>query len=582
MLSGNHLVGVLNVNLVKDRRHFSLGQVKALSILVSTAAAALENARLHGQVRATEERFRALIEHSADAIALMAGDGRLLYASPSSTRILGYAVSDMLGADLAQYVHPDDLPPLRAALAGLSRPGQAATAQYRFRHQDGSWRWLEASIQDLLAEPSVAAIVYNYRDVTERKQHERELEAFAAVSRALRAATTPDEMLPILLRQVQELLRADSVAIGMRDDHGEALIWRAASGEFAAWRDERQPVDQGISGQVMASSQPFTSDDLQTDSRFERLVRTLNAVTAACVPLMAQAETLGVIWVARQEPFSAVGMHVLTAVADIAGSALQRAGLHAQTARRLQHLEALHGMDMVLTAGKDLGQTLEALLGHVTAQLQVDAADVLLLDDEARHLEYAAGRGFRAEAAPVTRLPVAGGVAGRAVLQGRRIYIPDMSALSITPTRAAQFAAEGFVAYYAVPLIAKGKSRACWRSSSARPLRADDEWPSFWKPWPARPPSPSTTPRLFDGPAALQPRAEPGLRRHHRGLVARARPARPRNRGPQPARHRDDPAPGPRPGRDRRRAWCTSAAARCCTTSARWASPTASCSSPAR
>ena len=57
----------------------------------------------------------------------------------------------------------------------LSRPRASVTAEFRLRHADGSWRDIEAIGQNFLHDPSVAGIVANYRDITERKRAEAEL-----------------------------------------------------------------------------------------------------------------------------------------------------------------------------------------------------------------------------------------------------------------------------------------------------------------------------------------------------------------------------------------------------------------------
>ena len=87
MLAGNKLVGVLNVNTTHRRRRFTPGQVKALSILVSTAAAALENVRLLAQVREAEEKYRSIFENAVEGIFQTTPAGRFLSANPAMARM---------------------------------------------------------------------------------------------------------------------------------------------------------------------------------------------------------------------------------------------------------------------------------------------------------------------------------------------------------------------------------------------------------------------------------------------------------------------------------------------------------------
>ncbi len=125
------------------------------------------------QLRASEERFRVLMEHSADAIALVDNKGRRMYASPASKRMIGYEPSETVGEEIFQFVHPEDMPQLQQVLTALTeQPGKSISAQFRIRHKQGHWVWVEGTGTNLLEHPDIEAIVVNYRDITERKQLE--------------------------------------------------------------------------------------------------------------------------------------------------------------------------------------------------------------------------------------------------------------------------------------------------------------------------------------------------------------------------------------------------------------------------
>src|ERR1700675_1822896 len=94
-------------------------------------------------LEAGDRRFRALIEHSYDAISVMAADGVIHYASPSTTRVLGYAPEELVGRNGFELVHPEDLSRITADYCEvLERPEAALRTELRLRHQDGTWRWI--------------------------------------------------------------------------------------------------------------------------------------------------------------------------------------------------------------------------------------------------------------------------------------------------------------------------------------------------------------------------------------------------------------------------------------------------------
>jgi diguanylate cyclase (GGDEF)-like protein/PAS domain S-box-containing protein len=105
-------------------------------------------------------------------------DGTLRYASPAFGRMLGYDPEEVVGKmNVLDHVHPDDLPHvLEETEKALSAGGIATNkAEYRFRHKDGSWRWVESAGTYLLDDPHVKGVVVQTRDITERKRTEESL-----------------------------------------------------------------------------------------------------------------------------------------------------------------------------------------------------------------------------------------------------------------------------------------------------------------------------------------------------------------------------------------------------------------------
>jgi len=121
------------------------------------------------KLRESEIRFRSLVENSSDEISIISADGTLLYESPSTNPTLGYKHGEYLGRDLLQLVHVDDVERVQRKLSELARdPDLHPREQFRIRHQNGDWIWVEAVASNMLDEPSVEGIVINYHDVTER------------------------------------------------------------------------------------------------------------------------------------------------------------------------------------------------------------------------------------------------------------------------------------------------------------------------------------------------------------------------------------------------------------------------------
>ena len=173
---------IIDVEIVSHGLLFAGQQARLVLATDVTARQRAEEA-----LRASERRFRSLIENSSDAVALFGDDGTILYGSPSTTQVLGYALDEFVGCNAFALIHQDDREFARSQLTdSLQQPGMRVSVQARVLHKDGSWRWLEGIFTNLLAEPSVRAIVNNYRDITERKQAEAEREELLAEQRRQR------------------------------------------------------------------------------------------------------------------------------------------------------------------------------------------------------------------------------------------------------------------------------------------------------------------------------------------------------------------------------------------------------------
>ena len=136
-----------------------------------------ERKRVEEALRDREERFQALVQNALDIVMVTDVEGTIRYVSPAVERVLGYRPEEQIGTNAAEYLHPDDLKKGFDALSeAVSKPGVHPVAvETRVRHKDGSWRCLEGMANNLLNDPAVEGVVFNHRDVTDRKVAEEEV-----------------------------------------------------------------------------------------------------------------------------------------------------------------------------------------------------------------------------------------------------------------------------------------------------------------------------------------------------------------------------------------------------------------------
>ena len=124
-------------------------------------------------LRAAQARFAALVDHASDLITVNDFDGTITYASPSSSTVLGYEPSELVGTQARDLVHPDDSARVDQAATEQFAGKRVEPIEYRAQHRDGSWRVLDTIVTNLTNEPAIRGVVTNARDVTERRAAER-------------------------------------------------------------------------------------------------------------------------------------------------------------------------------------------------------------------------------------------------------------------------------------------------------------------------------------------------------------------------------------------------------------------------
>ena len=160
-------------------------------------------------LRASESRFRALVQHAYELTIIRELDGTIRYISPAAERIFGYTAEELNGHNRLELIHPEDAVRIADAVDSIQRtPGVHAPISYRVRHRDGTWRMLEGTATNLLHEPSVGGILVNARDITERAEAERERDATLERERWARqeaeaALRSRDEFLAIAAHELK-------------------------------------------------------------------------------------------------------------------------------------------------------------------------------------------------------------------------------------------------------------------------------------------------------------------------------------------------------------------------------------------
>jgi len=193
------LTGIDNTPFVMRMRHrdgawvpteAAAGAVLADDGTIESVVVNLHDARARlaaeAEVDATNDRFRALVEHSGAVAEIVDGEGTILWISDNVLDLLGYRPEELIGQSAAHFAHPDDLNASRDITRDIGRTlGASASFDARVRHKNGSWRWMDVTFTNRLDDPTVNGVIGNFRDVTDRHTAEQALRSSEKLFRSV-------------------------------------------------------------------------------------------------------------------------------------------------------------------------------------------------------------------------------------------------------------------------------------------------------------------------------------------------------------------------------------------------------------
>ena len=230
---------------------------------------------------------------------------------------------------------------------------------------------------ELFADQAAIA-VENTRLLEAERQRADYLEGVTAASTALRAAGNRAEMLPIIVDQLANLLRTPHVGIALLVSDQEVEV-QSGQGVLARLVGERGNLSEGLVGEILRAGRVFLTTDASQEERIlkKELFLGLNCVVG--VPLVSQDNRIGAVIVARPSPFEEEEVHMLMAIAEMAGNALNRAGametLEQRVAERTSDLEAANARL------QELDQLKSAFVSNVSHELRAPITNILLYLD---------------------------------------------------------------------------------------------------------------------------------------------------------------------------------------------------------
>ena len=376
-----------------------------------------------------------------------------------------YALPHFSGLDALAVLKESGLDLPFIALSGVLSEEQAGAVMRAGAHDfvvKGNMARFLPALERELREAEVRRARQRAEEATRR--HAARAEALVRVAARLNAHLDLPAVLNAVCEEAAHALNVPAAAAALYDPKREVIYHAADFGLPPDYRERHIPLPRTLYDELARQQGPLmvTPDvrALPAETPNLDLFAALDIRTIVAASMRREGQLVGglsLFTFGEVCDFTEDELALLKGLADQAAQAIVNARLLAEAQSHVEHLQALRNIDIAIMASTDLRITLTILLDETVRQLRVDAADVLLLNPHTQTLAYAAGRGFRTQALQHTRLRLGEGNAGRAALERRIVTIPNLPEGGEAFVRAPLLLGEGFIAYYAVPLLTKGQ-----------------------------------------------------------------------------------------------------------------------------
>lgn len=328
-----------------------------------------------------------------------------------------------------------------------------------------------------------AIAIENARLYEETRRRLEELEVVSRVSFALRATQDPIHMLSMVMKEIQRVIDTEAASIWLYNPQTYMLDLVVASGWQADLNIKHAHPNESIVGFVYQTGEIYIVQDFPHDPHAHPAMTP--GVGAGwggiVVPIRTTSQTIGVLVVALPQPRKTEPpqIQLLGTLAEIVGSAIHRAQLYDQSEEQVRRLTALRDVDTAIASSFDLRVTLNILLDHTLAQLNVDAADIIIYNPDLRTLNHLANLGFRQPGSLQTPIRINSRLLNEIMLARKDIYVENIAAESDFHRREIANL-ENFVCYFATPLISKGQVKGILEVYLKRSFLPETNWMDFF------------------------------------------------------------------------------------------------------
>jgi PAS domain S-box-containing protein len=446
------------------------------------------------EIREHQQRFETIFSSLNDAIMVhpLVDDGfaSFIEVNDMACKRYGYSRDEFLHLSVMDIINPTKAVK-QFSINIRERLLKERQVTYEMVHINKKGDTFPVEINSNLVEQFGKMVILSVvRDISDRKRAEEEikrnteeLERLYRASSVLLPTAVPD--LTILAQSIVDSVHSEFEHANcslILIEPGQIYLKRvAAVGEYvqAVKQGDLTLHGAGLVPKAITEKRIINEPDVLNNPAYKP--NWPDARSEMVIPLVIENHVIGVLDVQSNNPnaFSKDDERIMALFAERAAMAVQNARLFGDAKRRLERLTSLRQIDQAITGNMDLSLTLNIVVNQIMEQLAVDAVSILLYKSELQQLRYITGDGFRTDALKTTKLRLGEGYAGKAALERRLIHVTNLENTGSKFKDLNPLLEEGFIEYYGIPLISKGKVIGVLEIFNRSSLPTDGEWLGF-------------------------------------------------------------------------------------------------------
>lgn len=405
------------------------------------------------------------------------------FISAGCRQLTGYDAEDLQFNKKLSFndlIHPDDRKKVWTEIQKAIKEERHYRLEYRIRTADNleKWVWEQGSLVN--GNHGILTLEGFITDISDRRQREFNMQSLIEIADVIRKSSVDSDIGNKILAYIAARYGTACSAIAMVSNQSDSIAMEYVQGEWGGLRNKELSIKECTCQETIQKIEPTFMDSQLNPGFICEPLKNNKSRYIAFFPLVTDDKVFGLLMAGRNVQFSRNDIQVFTAIGDLVSSALERHKLIKRLEKQLERVESLHTIDQAITGVFDISVINRVILDEVRKQLGADAADIMHFNPLTNTLDLKGDAGFRSSFSRTIKLTISTSIAGKVLMDRSVFEAPDLSNNPVE-FQVREWNDEGFKAYFAYPLIVKGKPIGVMELFFKHCFYPDQEWLKFFE-----------------------------------------------------------------------------------------------------